>query len=55
MKNIQMIKSVYWTVNFTKFKENEYPLNIEKVRKTKNVIVAYKQNTYLASGLCVKK
>lgn len=48
-------KSVYWTINFTKFKENEYPLNIEKVRKTKNVMVAYKQNTYLASGLCIKK
>lgn len=48
-------KSVYWTINFTKFKENEYPLNMEKVRKTKNVMVAYKQNTYLATGLCARK
>lgn len=48
-------KSVYWTVNFTKFKENKYSLNIEKVRKTKNVMVAFKQNTYLAIGLCIKK
>ena len=48
-------KSLYWTINFTKFKENEYPLNMEKIRKTKNVMMAYKQNTYLAIGLCVRK
>lgn len=48
-------KSLYWTINFTKFKENEYPLNMEKIRKTKNVMMAYKQNTYLSTGLCVSK
>lgn len=46
--------SSYWTVNFSKFTPKDYPIDINKAQNTKNVMIAYKQNTTRAAVLCVK-
>ena len=46
--------STYWTVNFSKFTPKDYPIDINKAQNTKNVMIAYKQNTTRAAVLCVK-
>lgn len=47
--------STYWTVNFSKFTPKDYPIDINKAQNTKNVMIAYKQNTTRAAVLCVKQ
>ena len=46
--------STYWTVNFSKFTQKDYPIDISKAQNKKNAMIAYKQNTTRAAVLCVK-
>lgn len=47
--------STYWTVNFSKFTPKDYPIDINKAQNTKNVMIAYKQNTTRAAVICIKQ